>query len=427
MDSALVCFWTLAIWLFLTSGQQPTRYFGCCVAVGLCGMTKHLGLVVEILLLLAVIGAMCGIWRRLGARRTVLGLLLILLISLPWHLWQWYLHGARFIDVYIGTEIYQRAFGHHPAAPGLNYFLFVVKDGLYPWSLLLPFVLLSWLRRGPWARRQRECPLLIWILLIGVVTLTSDVKLPWYVLPAYPALAVLIANFVRQAFTADHTGLTTTGLLAVAAVAALSVSTAGKLNLFAVPAQQGMVTVDLFAHLRIPGGGPSPVGIAVILATLAVAGIWLLQRRYSRTCRDSAWLNAGLLFGLAAAALFYAVLPLRHAATRSALDRLVSEAAASGLIQGEATVALDHIRWRPYITDYYLRRLPDGHSQFERKTLLAALRAGELHGPILLSRGDYEHVARDSPSLRTRVEKTGLLECEDLVLIPSKTSTVRLQ
>ena len=88
--------------------------------------------------------------------------------------------------------------GH--AGPFLLYYPVTITVGLFPWSVLLPAMLI-WLvarlrRTDPW--RTACCLLTCWAGLYIVAFSVAQTKLPGYIVPCFPALALLMGGFVRQ-------------------------------------------------------------------------------------------------------------------------------------------------------------------------------------------------------------------------------------
>ncbi|HJR09533.1 MAG TPA: glycosyltransferase family 39 protein [Pyrinomonadaceae bacterium] len=164
--------------------------------------------------------------RRSGALRTRhfwLALLLTVLIVAPWHALMYLRHGQTFLDEYVGYHVFARVRtpleGH-----ATNYFFYIGKivDGFFPWCLLLPFAVVSSIRENIWGETRSRILLLLVALVVIVYTLVQS-KLVWYIVPAYPALALLVAAFLRKIYLSAHNrrklkfALTALGVLLVLA------------------------------------------------------------------------------------------------------------------------------------------------------------------------------------------------------------------
>jgi hypothetical protein len=127
------------------------------------------------------------------------GLLLLIGTALPWyamaearnHGFLWYI----VVDNHLLNFARQRVFPDEDVPLGSLQFLGVTLLAFLPWVLAAPWALARALR-PPWPDAQARLwgLLALWaVLVIGVFTL-SPFKLPHYGLPAFPALALLIAR-----------------------------------------------------------------------------------------------------------------------------------------------------------------------------------------------------------------------------------------
>jgi 4-amino-4-deoxy-L-arabinose transferase-like glycosyltransferase len=130
----------------------------------------------------------------LKASRPVPGLLVVALIVAPWLIAiSQATHGAFLSDA-VGKDLLPKLISaqeSHGAPPG--YYLLLLMIGFFPGSLQIAPAL-----RDAWRRRllpaERFC--LAWALPAWLVFELVPTKLPHYVLPLYPALALLTARFV---------------------------------------------------------------------------------------------------------------------------------------------------------------------------------------------------------------------------------------
>ncbi len=143
-------------------------------------------------------------WRWLAAVRPLPGLLVLLVLVLPW---------LVAIGLQSHGQFYEQALGHdfaaklaggqesHGAPPG--YYLLLSTLTLWPATLfVLPGLGLAWARRGEPAVRF----LLAWTLGCWLMFELVPTKLPHYILPVYPALTALAALWLTGG--ADETRAT---------------------------------------------------------------------------------------------------------------------------------------------------------------------------------------------------------------------------
>jgi 4-amino-4-deoxy-L-arabinose transferase-like glycosyltransferase len=186
---------------------------GCCIA--LCGLTAihdrrlsgwyffWVGLAIAmmakgaasiVLIIAALLFAALERWNatRFG-RFFWSGLLLFLLIVLPWHFYMFHQFGASFLSEYLGFHVLARA--THQIEEHVThwwYYFWVLLVSAAPFVLFYPFAIADSFRRKN---------LRVWsifaLVVIGFFTAVQT-RLPHYIAPAYPALALLTSVFLAD-------------------------------------------------------------------------------------------------------------------------------------------------------------------------------------------------------------------------------------
>lgn len=147
-----------------------------------------------VLVLYSLITRQWVLWKRM---QWIPGLLIFLVLGLPWHVlvaqrnpeWaQFYLiheHFTRFLT----TE-------HHRQG-AWYYFVPILVGGLMPWTTLLPSIITE-----PWRAQSKafhpQKLLLIWSGFVFLFFSASGSKLPGYILPMFPALALLLGPLLKS-------------------------------------------------------------------------------------------------------------------------------------------------------------------------------------------------------------------------------------
>lgn len=140
-----------------------------------------------------------GVWRRLRAGR---GLAVVLLIVTSWVALAARRHGDAFVEIALRENIHHLidtdvgATGH---AHGAAYLIAVTLLGLLPWTPLLPFAIAA-LRDRP--RDDGTIVAAVWIILVVGLHLLASAKRSVYLLPAYPAIALLVVRGADRASAA---------------------------------------------------------------------------------------------------------------------------------------------------------------------------------------------------------------------------------
>ena len=267
--------------------------------------------------------ALAALERRMGwlrALRPLPGLALMLAIVSPW---------LAAITIATDGAFFREAIGHdllgkvtqgqesHGAPPGV--YLATIWVTFWPFSLLAGLAI-------PWVWRQRKDPAvrfcLAWLVPTWVILELVATKLPHYVLPTVPAIALLASMAGQDLWRgareparhwARYVPLTifaATALVFAAALPALSWYLQGSPNPWSVPAALGVLAVLLLGAGYVLRGRPRspvlPIAAATLLAYVpayqgvvpALETIWLSPRvaeavSEHRPCETSVLAAAG--------------------------------------------------------------------------------------------------------------------------------------
>lgn len=195
MDAHLTLFVTCALWGFWEAVRNPTRslfwVLFCGIATGLAVLTKGpLGLL--------LVGSV-GFFTLLGTRKLHLlpklhpgaALLTFLVVASLWYIAITWTTGWVFLRDFIIREnldkVFKPTLGH--GGP-IWYYLPVLLFAFLPWSLFLPWAVRSLCKRN-WGEKAF---LLSWAVIPLVFFSLLSTKLPHYILPIFPALALITAR-----------------------------------------------------------------------------------------------------------------------------------------------------------------------------------------------------------------------------------------
>jgi 4-amino-4-deoxy-L-arabinose transferase-like glycosyltransferase len=300
LDMSLTFYMTSSLAGFLLAQQAPrpaprwlerhwmlVAWFATALGVLTKGLVAA-AIPAAVLMLYSVYARDFSPWRRLCAS---LGLPLFLVVTVPWH-WLAARRLPDFLEFFFVHEHWSRYLT--PSADreeGWWFFAAVFVFGSIPWTLpALRVMATSWRRRAPRGHFDPALFLWVWILFICLFFSLSDSKLIPYILPAMPAVALLIGASPADAFRRD---VGFTALFTV--VAAIALAAAGIFGpRFIASTDRG----QYFAMLARPLGE--------IAALLAVSGLFvlLLQRRrdptHAAVFLGVGWCLAGLLLMRAA-------------------------------------------------------------------------------------------------------------------------------
>jgi 4-amino-4-deoxy-L-arabinose transferase-like glycosyltransferase len=216
-----------------------------------------------------------GPWRRLHA---AFGLPLFLAITLPWF-WLAARRQADFLEFFFVHEHLSRYLTSSADREQPWWFfgaVFVV--GTLPWTLpALRSLARGWRRPGPVSGFDAALFLRIWVLFVVAFFSISDSKLIPYILPALPALALLIAGLPDETLERD-VGRTALATIAIALL---------------------LGGACWYAPGHLASSARSPYFLALVkpLAQIAVlltaSGLYVLAQRRRGVTRSAVFLGAG--------------------------------------------------------------------------------------------------------------------------------------
>ena len=238
-----------------------------------------------------LIWTMWAVWTggRQGFWRTcpIVGPLIAALVALPWYVAMLALHGQRFVDVALGYEIVARYLSADFPGKDRGFFYFWgawLGDGA-PWSLfLIPAFWWGYAHRHSLLAGEKRLLQFaaVWFLAVLLLFSVSQYKLPHYILPAYPAMAVAIGVFanaaaegrVRAVFWRTPMYLASVAMLASAVLLWLLMSRVFELRggdpSFVLPAlfAAGAIVIAVAASRK--SGAPPLASFAALAVTLVV-------------------------------------------------------------------------------------------------------------------------------------------------------------
>jgi 4-amino-4-deoxy-L-arabinose transferase-like glycosyltransferase len=125
------------------------------------------------------------------------GVIITLLLAVGWYGLAATRGGEGFVDRQLLRENLERFFGGSGHSHSVYYYIpYLFAQGL-PWSVFLPFLLWDSARRGFGANEDRLF-LWLWFLVMFVFFSVSLGKRPVYLLPLYPAVALLLGVWIHQ-------------------------------------------------------------------------------------------------------------------------------------------------------------------------------------------------------------------------------------
>jgi 4-amino-4-deoxy-L-arabinose transferase-like glycosyltransferase len=194
LDGAVLCFFLLLLVCLLRSRRNLRWGLGVGLSLGLICLTKGI-----LGLLLGAIAFLFIAWdtpRLLTSGYLWSGIGVGSIPVVAWYLAQWQHYGQAFLTAHLLSQSLERVWQNVDRNRGEPWFylLDIVKYS-GPWLLFLPpAVGFTWASRAlSWAKL-----LLLWAGLYFVAISLMGTKLPWYGLPLYPALALMVGSYLAS-------------------------------------------------------------------------------------------------------------------------------------------------------------------------------------------------------------------------------------
>ena len=295
----------LFFWRDYAAGRRGWSFW-CGAAAGLGVLAKGpVGLILP-----AAVALLFLLWRRdlrrLWSPRVLTGLLAFVLVAAPWYVWVAVETKGAWIKGFWLNHNVGRFTGAMESHEGpFYYYVGAMLVGCAPWCVFFGPTAWCAVRRLRTKAAADERPavqfLICWIAVYFLFFSASTTKLPNYILPLYPAAALLTGRYLdqwRRGETKTPAWLTASGLACLALIgagAALGRMTAG--GALSLPG----LRLHPFPGLERYAGLGAP-----LLLGAAVAA-WFLLRRANRTAALTAVLASALAFTASVAACAGAV------------------------------------------------------------------------------------------------------------------------
>jgi 4-amino-4-deoxy-L-arabinose transferase-like glycosyltransferase len=199
----------LAALLFTRASGRERALYGMlsCLFMGLGVLAKGLVGIVLVLAILAVYLVVSGQLKSVRWRDYLVGLVVVLAVAGTWYIPVTLRHGWTFIEEFFIRHHFERyttnEFGHPQP---VYFFLLVAFAGTVPWTFLLIPAAARLRTLRPRTDIRDSLLTLAWVW-VGVPLLFfsfSESKLPGYILPIFPALAVIIGAEVERLWSGER-------------------------------------------------------------------------------------------------------------------------------------------------------------------------------------------------------------------------------
>jgi 4-amino-4-deoxy-L-arabinose transferase-like glycosyltransferase len=295
----------LSVYLAATATSSRVRartgYWSlACGSAGAAVLAKGLvGIIIFVIVLAAAYAVNPG-FRFIRTREIALGTAVFLAVASIWYAPVTVRHGQAFIREFFINHHFKRYLTdtyHHPQP--VYFFLIILVAGVFPWT----FLLIPAIRRIRWSELRRSTPrslLLslawVWLIVCLVFFSFSESKLPGYILPAVPALAILIGMEAERLWNGQAwSAMPVATLVGVLSMLALGL-------LFAIFTHVGGFSSEKISFAVQPmvasESGRIAVWVPLFVSVIALAALMRGKVRSALIAGPAAVLTIVLLWGL---------------------------------------------------------------------------------------------------------------------------------
>ncbi len=242
-------------------------------------------------------------WRLLREMRLVTGILLFLLVSAPWFVIV-SIRNPEFARFFFVHEHFERFLTKvHGRYQPPWFFIPILIGVMLPWSFFIPTAIARIWQERKQTGADNRLFLLLWAAVIFVFFSISDSKLIPYILPVYPAVALLLGTTFASAFDRGFSSLKIPALLLSAVTIILGVGCIAYPHLVKDPkitAGGGIIMGGLFfslgvvALLNTTRSKTAPLFAGLAIMALLV-GIFAPPTIYARMAKDRSARELALL------------------------------------------------------------------------------------------------------------------------------------
>ena len=205
LDVPTATFMILTLYFFWKARTAPRFWKFSGIFFGLTFMTKSVVAVIPLLVM--GIFAVLEVFYERSLKKYPLKsilfscLLVFLFVVLPWHLAMYSLHGKDFINEYFFYHVLARTKGIEGHAKPWFWYFVVFQHWARYWYLAFLgaiYLLAGFLIRDGVKKHLKRFFLFLWFFATFLVFSVSRSKIEWYLVPIYPAVALLVGSFMPR-------------------------------------------------------------------------------------------------------------------------------------------------------------------------------------------------------------------------------------
>jgi 4-amino-4-deoxy-L-arabinose transferase-like glycosyltransferase len=290
MASAMSIAFLSAFLFTVTKRARNLHWILCWAAVGAALLAKGLVAIVFAVAILIIYFYIAGQLKSIGWRYWLVGLAVMVMVAGVWYVPVMARHGWTFFDKFIMEHHFERYLTEKHSHPQpVYYYLLIAPAGLAPWTFFLIPAIARIRRLRPRAVRRDLLAAFAWVWAGAMIIFFSfsSSKLPGYILPAIPALVIIVGMEIERVWRRERerllevaAWLTVPLLIVTGAAFAIyinreAISVAGlQWLLYGMPLAAAVIAMALLAfRLR---RAFLLAAVATVLATVVGAAVLLL-------------------------------------------------------------------------------------------------------------------------------------------------------
>ena len=200
----ILCAFTIFLLAYTDRRRQAIGFIGFYVCCALSTLTKSpLGFLIP----QAAIVLFLLYQRQINFLKNwfvIIGVLVYLIIALPWYLYMYDQYGQVFIREFFYNDHWRRLLtAEHRGNDHWFFYPMTMVAGLFPWSLFLVAAFVDLFKRLKSSVTLMDYLTLSWMVSVLLVFQMAHSKLASYILPLFPALALMTGNFLGNCLVPD--------------------------------------------------------------------------------------------------------------------------------------------------------------------------------------------------------------------------------
>jgi len=207
----------------------------------------------------------------LFCRSFLWGIFIFLLLSLPWYIVMIKKYGSGFVHEFFYNDHFRRIIeAEHEGNDKWYFYPFSMASGMFPWSLYAVASLIYLIKKFRHNAPSIEVFLICWIAVVFVIFQTAHSKLVSYILPLFPALAMISGDFIYDS------ALLKKGARSLFLV---SIGTLAMLLLVPIGLTAGLMKSSVYLSTYLPSKIPVYYFITALLAIIILMLFFILRNK----------------------------------------------------------------------------------------------------------------------------------------------------